>query len=201
MSDPVADINQPRQAQRTQPNQAEEIVNIPVPVKAFGRTYEIKRFSLGQFARSLNYITPLSALLQGLVRSGSLKTNLQALTEAEQAELDEILASASPAFRDRVFGALIPQSESDRSEWIPAIVGALSMSGDSMMGLISVATYEPIEWLEEDDKDPFEGIELLSVIVEQNLDFFSPEKIAKLKAIVERLTPKINALSGGISGT
>lgn len=164
MSDPVADINQTRQAQqRTQSNQAEEIVNIPVPVKAFGRTYEIKRFSLGQFARSLNYITPLSALLQGLVRSQS--------------------------------------TPDDRSEWIPAIVGALSMSGDSMMGLISVATYEPIEWLEEDDKDPFEGIELLSVIVEQNLDFFSPEKIAKLRQIVERLTPKINALSGGTSGT
>jgi hypothetical protein len=148
-----------QQAARSQQHQTEEIVNVPQAVSAFGRTYEIKRFSLYQFACSLNYITPLSALLQGLTRGQS--------------------------------------TPEDRSEWIPAIVGALSMSGDSMMGLISVATYEPLEWLQEEDKDPFEGIELLAVIVEKNLDFFSPEKMAKLKAIADRLTPKINALYGG----
>lgn len=163
MSDPSIDIHQVQQAPRSEQGQAEEIVNIPQPVSAFGRSYEIKRFSLYQFACSLNYITPLSALLQGFMRSQT--------------------------------------TPDDRSEWIPAIVGALSMSGDSVMGLISVATYEPLEWLQEGDKDPFEGIELLSVIVEKNLDFFSPEKIAKLKAIADRLTPKINALSGGTSMT
>lgn len=140
--------------------QTEALANVPTPVKAFGRTYQIKRFSLYQFACSLNYITPLSALLQGLVRA---------------------------------------QSTSDRAEMIPAIVGALSMSGDSMMGLISVATYEPLEWLQEEDKDPFEGIELLSVIVEKNLDFFSEENIARLSTIIERLTPKITALYGAAS--
>lgn len=167
--EPVPGIDVAREAQRaqreaqSQQGQAEEIVNVPTPVTAFGRTYEIKRFSLYQFACSLNYITPLSALLQGFARS-----------------------QATPE---------------DRSEWIPAIVGALSMSGDSIMGLISVATYEPLSWLQEEDKDPFEGIELLSVIVEKNLDFFSPEKIESLKAIVERLTPKISALYGGTSMT
>lgn len=145
----------------SQQAQTEALANVPTSVKAFGRTYQIKRFSLYQFACSLNYITPLSALLQGLVRS---------------------------------------QSADDRSEWIPAIVGALSMSGDSMMGLISVATYEPLEWLQEEDKDPFEGIELLSVIVEKNLDFFSEQNIARLTAIVEHLTPKITALYGAASG-
>lgn len=146
----------------TQQAQTESIANVPTPVKAFGRMYQIKRFSLYQFACSLNYITPLSALLQGLVRS---------------------------------------QSADDRSEWIPAIVGALSMSGDSMMGLISVATYEPLEWLQHEDRDPFEGIELLSVIVEKNLDFFSEANIARLTAIVEHLTPKITALYGAVSTT
>ncbi len=154
----VTDIKQTQQTTQSQ-QQTEEVVNIPQIVNAFGRSYEIKRFSLYQFACSLNYITPLSALLQGFMRSQT--------------------------------------TPEDRSEWIPAIVGALSVSGDSMMGLISVATYEPLGWLQEGDKDPFEGIELLSVIVERNLDFFSPEKIAKLKGIAARLTPKINALYGG----
>lgn len=162
MSDPTVETSQQHEAPRrasSEQNQAEEIVNIPEVVKAFGRSYEIKRFSLGQFARSLNYITPLSIVLQTYVKGQSV----------------------------------------DRQDWIPAIVGALSMSGDSMMGLISVATFEPLEWL--DDKDPFEGIELLGVIVEKNLDFFSPEKIARLKGILDRLTPKINALYGGTSTT
>lgn len=179
--------------------QTEALANVPTPVKAFGRTYQIKRFSLYQFACSLNYITPLSALLQGLVRSGLSKPNPDALTDAEQAELMEHLESASPIFRDRVLNSLAPPMHTDRSEWIPAIVGALSMSGDSMMGLISVATYEPLEWLQHEDRDPFEGIELLSVIVEKNLDFFSEKNIARLTAIVEHLTPKITALYGAAS--
>lgn len=152
-----ADVREARQQQ----SQAEEIVNIPVLVKAFGREYEIKRFSLGQFARSLNYITPLSAVLQVWARGQQM----------------------------------------ERADWVPAIVGALSMSGDSMIGLISVATYEPIEWLEEGDKDPFEGIDLLTVIIEKNLDFFSEKNINRLVAAVERLTPKIQQLYGGISQT
>jgi hypothetical protein len=201
----VPDLDQIRQAQQSaqsHQNQAEEIVNVPVPVKAFGRTYDIKRFSLGQFARSLNYITPLSAVIQTAVREWAMSRGRQSsLADAEYNQLmNEHLVSATPEFRERVRLALIAsaastESQMDRSEWILAIVGALSMSGDSIMGLISVATYEPLEWL--DDKDPFEGIELLSVIVEQNLDFFSPEKIAKLRSIAERLTPKINALYGG----
>lgn len=146
---------------KQQQSQAEEIVNIPQIVKAFGRTYEIKRFSLGQFARSLNYIGPLAGVLQTWVRGPVM----------------------------------------DRADWVPAIVGALSMSGDSMIGLISVATYEPIEWLEEGDKDPFEGIELLTVIIEKNLDFFSEQNINRLVAAIERLTPKIQQLYGGISQT
>lgn len=185
----------------TQQAQTESVANVPTPVKAFGRTYQIKRFSLYQFACSLNYITPLSALLQGLVRSGSAKPNPDALTESEQIELAAYMESASPAFRDRVQRALPPQTYTDRSEWIPAIVGALSMSGDSMMGLISVATYEPLEFLQHEDRDPFEGIELLSVIVEKNLDFFSEANIARLTAIVEHLTPKITALYGAVLTT
>lgn len=160
MSDPQVQPVPPAIEQRQQQTQAEEIVNVPQIVNAFGRSYEIKRFSLGQFARSLNYITPLSALLQTAVRGPKIE-------------------------------------DIDKADWVAAIVGALSMSGDSIMGLISVATYEPQEWL--DDKDPFEGLELLAVIVEKNLDFFSEKNRARFMGIVEKITPKIRALYGDIS--
>lgn len=158
---PAANPVPPSITERQQRTQVEEIVNVPVLVKAFGREkpYEIKRFSLGQFARSLNYINPLSALLQEWVRGRDM----------------------------------------DKADWVPSIVAALSMSGDSILGLISVATYEPLEWL--DDKDPFEGLELLAVIVEKNLDFFSEKNIKRVAGLVERITPKIHELYGVTSTT
>lgn len=47
----------------------EEVINQPEMVTAFGRKYEIKRFSVGQLIRSLPYFSPISYLLvsgQGL---------------------------------------------------------------------------------------------------------------------------------------
>lgn len=161
------------EAKREQ-SQVETLANVPKFVTAFGREYQIKRFSLWQFACSLNYITPISALLQALVRSPAVVVN----------------DNGKPLLDDK------GNPVTDRTHWIPAIVGALSMSGDSMIGLISIATSEPLEWLQEEDKDPFEGIELLSVIVEKNLDFFSEKNINRLRALVEGLTPRIQELYG-----
>lgn len=49
--------------QSEEPSAAEEVVNYPDTVKAFGRSYEIKRFSVGQLIRALPYISPISYVL------------------------------------------------------------------------------------------------------------------------------------------
>lgn len=41
----------------------EEVLNTPVIVEAFGRKYEIQRFSVGQMLRALPYISPIGYLL------------------------------------------------------------------------------------------------------------------------------------------
>lgn len=179
---------------RQQQSQAEAIVNVPTLVKAFGREYEIKRFSLGQFARSLNYINPLSAVLQAWMRAERAKANERC---RQCVQIVSVPAHTDPNHPE--FHTYNPTPGMDRADWIPDIVAALSISGESILGLISVATFEPIEWL--DDKDPIEGLELLTVIVERNLDFFSEKNIKRLIAAVERLTPRIQELYGAASTT
>ena len=131
----------------------EEMVNAPIPVKAFGKTYEIKKFGLGQTARALEHIGPIKYVLGELIRP--------------QADVVNILLTA------------------------------LQISGESMLGLISVATSEPVEWLEE--QDTMEGLEILTAVVEKNADFFSPQNIKRGKEIFARLQSKIPALGGATS--
>ena len=75
------------------------------------------------------------------------------------------------------------------------ILPVLAQSTYSMIGLLSVATGEPVEWIEEQD-DPIGGIDILTTAVEKNASFFSPENIARLKAMGGRLQNAIPALSG-----
>ena len=77
-------------------------------------------------------------------------------------------------------------------------VTALSVAGEPALGLISVATSEPVEWLEE--QDPLEGLDLLTVIVEKNADyFFYPANLARLKAAFGRLESTIQKHGGSTS--
>lgn len=46
------------------PTTVEEVVNEPKTCKAFGRTYQIQRFNVGQLIRALPHIAPLSYLAQ-----------------------------------------------------------------------------------------------------------------------------------------
>jgi len=50
--------------QPSQPSTAEEIVNYPSKVKAFGREYEVKRFSVGQLIRAMPHLAPLGYILR-----------------------------------------------------------------------------------------------------------------------------------------
>lgn len=79
------------------------------------------------------------------------------------------------------------------------LVNALAIGGPPAMGLLSVVTEEPVEWLGE--QNPIEGAELLTDIIEVNVDYFfdsaNLERLKKLGArltkVVERHAPKPNS--------
>lgn len=141
------------------PTPLHAVVNHPVTVKAFGRKYEIKKFTMGHLVRALPYIAPLGYLMRS------------AKIEEGQPVLDQYAA---------------------------LFVSALHLSGEPAMGLISVATSEPIEWLEE--QDPLDGLELLTTIVEKNVDyFFQPDNLGRIKAVRARLQSVIQRHGGATS--
>lgn len=123
--------------------------NLPVPVSAFGRTFQIREFALGKMVRALPHIAPLGYLMRSA-------------TKADATDL---------------------------------LVNALALAGEPALGLISVAIEEPVEWLE--DKDPVEGLELLTVIVERNVDyFFDPRNAERMKAAFKRIESLIQQHGG-----
>ena len=129
------------QQTKQQPDLASEVVNFPKKVKAFGREYEIKRFTLGPLIRSLPFLSPLGYLLR---MAGQ--------------PLDA--------------GVIATQ--------------VLALGGEPALGLISVATEEPIEWLE--DKDPLEAADLLAEIVEVNAPYyFDSANLERIKGVAARI--------------
>lgn len=149
-----------------QVSQLQEITNTPELVAAFGRTYEIKKFTLGPMCEALQYIGPMGYLLQRLMalphdKKGKIK-----------ASADQMMEFA---------------------------VTAVSVCGPSVFGLVSVATREPPEWLEE--QDPMDGLRIFIKVLEKNLDFFSRENLDKLTALVGGLQGRLPQLGGGTSKT
>lgn len=122
-----------------------QMVNAPRKVRAFGREYEIKRFTMGPLVRALPHLAPLGYLLRS----------------APRADIAELL------------------------------VNGLVLAGEPALGLISVATEEPIEWLE--DKDPLEGLELLTEIIEINASyFFDSANVGRIKGAFARMEKIVN---------
>lgn len=75
------------------------------------------------------------------------------------------------------------------------IAQALISAGEPALGLLSVATEEPVEWLE--DKDPVEAFELLSVVIEKNVRyFFAPDNKARIEAAFARIKTAVQTESG-----
>lgn len=127
--------------------------NLPEPVTAFGRQFQIREFALGKMIRALPHIAPLGYLLR---------------------------------------------SATNKADATDLLVSALTIAGEPALGLISVAIEEPIEYLE--DKDPIEGLELLTAVIERNADyFFVPEKLERIKAAFARIESLIQRHGGDIS--
>lgn len=84
-----------------------------------------------------------------------------------------------------------------QEQQIQLAVTAISMSGPSALGLISVATGEPPEWLE--DKEPIDGLRILAAVLEKNIGFFTRANIDEVTKIVGGLTSAVLAFSGNTS--
>ena len=144
-------------------SELKELVNAPELVQAFGRSYEIKKFTLGPMTQAFEYVGPLSYLLGRL------------------------------ASLPQQNGKVDPSS----AEWSRLLAEAITISGPSVFGLISVATKEPPEWLE--DQDPMDGLRIFAKVVEKNLDFFSPDNLSQFVELVSGLAQKTQQLGGGPS--
>jgi len=85
-----------------------------------------------------------------------------------------------------------------QSDAADILVNALALGGPPAIGLLSVQTDEPPEWLE--DKDPIEGLELLAAIVEVNARyFFDSANVTRLKASGSRIQKVIESYGGATS--
>jgi hypothetical protein len=151
--------SKPRKAKaqvQTEASEIQNVVNLPIPVKAFGQEWEIKKFSIGQIAQAMTYLGPLQYVVQ------------------ELADKPQPLSSGQIA---------------------SVVLAALSISGESIIGLLSVAISQPAEWIQAQD-DELGALRLLTATVEKNTHFFSQENIAEYKELVGRLQQAIPALSG-----
>lgn len=73
-----------------------------------------------------------------------------------------------------------------RADVSELLVQALSIGGEPAVGLLSVITGESVAWLE--DKDPIEGLELLTETIEANASyFFDSANLDRIKAAFARV--------------
>lgn len=87
-----------------------------------------------------------------------------------------------------------------KADIVNTLVTAMSIGGEPALGLISVAISEPVEWLE--DKDPVEGLELLTTIIEKNASyFFDSANVERMKAAFARIEAVIQTHGGDASTT
>lgn len=150
------------------PTAGEEMVNKGTVVKAFGREYIIKRFSMAQVFSSVEYVAPFGYILESIFALPTDERGIPVMSKQQKSEF---------------------------------VVTALSISGPSCMGLISVATGEPVEWLEMEDKNPIDGLKILSEVLAKNLDFFTRDNIETVTGLVNNLTSAVAAFSGKTSLT
>lgn len=141
-----------------------DIVNEPEMVSAFGRSYEIKKFTFGPLTQALEFVGPMGYLLRKLVelprdKKGNINVGADGMLDLA--------------------------------------VTAVSVSGASVFGLVSVATREPIEWLEA--QDAMDGIKVFAKVLEKNIDFFSQSNIDKIKDIFAGFQDKIPMIGGDTS--
>jgi hypothetical protein len=144
----------------TEQPQLHAIVNLPEPVNAFGREYQIGKFNLGQMAQALEYSGYIGVL---------------------------------------IIQALKMNSQPTQEELISFITQGVAVSSPALVPIISIATKEPVQWVEEQE-DTIGGLEIFAKVVQKNRDFFTPENVERVKQIFAGLLPK-TPTNGGESST
>lgn len=101
-------------------------------------------------------------------------------------------------------GALIIQAmrvgvQPDTEGIITFLSQGATVIGPALVPIISIATREPIEWINEQD-DSVGALKIFVRAVVKNKDFFTPEKIAEIKEIFADLLPT-DPSAGGESST
>jgi hypothetical protein len=132
-------------------SELKEVVNTPERVKAFGRTYEIARFKLGQLAQAAEYAGYIGVLV------------VQAMKLSKTPTTEEIVSFAAQG---------------------------VGIASPAVIPLLSIATKEPIEWLEEQD-DAMGALELFAKVVEKNRDFFTSANAERIRSVFASLLPAI----------
>jgi len=84
-------------------------------------------------------------------------------------------------------------------ELITFVSQGIGVSSPAFVPIISIATKEPIQWIEEQE-DHFGALEIFAKAVQKNRDFFTPENVEKVKQLFAGLLPKTQT-SGGESST
>jgi hypothetical protein len=82
---------------------------------------------------------------------------------------------------------------------ISFVTQGVGVASPAFIPIISIATKEPIQWIEEQD-DHFGALEIFAKVVQKNRDFFTPENVARVKQIFAGLLPE-TLTSGGASST
>jgi len=96
-------------------------------------------------------------------------------------------------------GALIVQAmkldgRDDPEKMVNFLVQGVAVVSSAFIPIISIATHEPVQWLEEQD-DAIGGVEIFAEVVRKNRDFFTPENIERIKMAFAQLIPEASGTS------
>lgn len=98
-----------------------------------------------------------------------------------------------------IIQALKMNSQPTQEELISFITQGVAVSSPALVPIISIATKEPVQWVEEQE-DTIGGLEIFAKVVQKNRDFFTPENVERVKQIFAGLLPK-TPTNGGESST
>ena len=72
---------------------------------------------------------------------------------------------------------------------ISFVTQGIGVASPALIPIVSIATKEPIQWLEEQN-DVIGGMRIFAKVVEKNKGFFTPENLSELKGTFASLLPE-----------
>lgn len=91
-----------------------ELVNAPEEVKAFGRTYQIKKFTFGPMTQALEYVGPLGYLLRKL---NEMPRDAEGKIVADTNAMMDFAVTAASISGPSIFG-IVSVATQEPTEWL-----------------------------------------------------------------------------------